>query len=327
MKTRRPVGLSAPGQRDTLIGRSIRVALPWRWFKVCTVKMKLFGLLIAILVTLVCTASAQVTVNLTLQQDQFLPGEALPVAVHITNQSGQPLHFGADPDWLTFSVEAEDDFIVGKNSDPPVQGEFNLDSSQVATKRVDLEPCFNLKQAGHYRIIATVRIKDWNTEIASPPKGFDVIDGAKLWSQVFGVPLPAGVSNRPPEVRKYTLEEANYLRSQLRMYVRVSDESGATVYKVRPIGSMVSFSQPEAQLDQLSNLHVLYQSGASSFLYSVINPNGDLVSQEIYDYFDVRPRLRVGNDGSIRVLGGVRRVRPQDIPQVRPPDQLSAPAK
>jgi hypothetical protein len=289
--------------------------------------MKLLGLFIAILVAPVFTAPAQVTVNLTLEQDQFLPGEALPVAVHITNQSGQSLQFGAEPDWLTFSVEAADDFIVVKNSDPPVQGEFSLDSSQVATKRVDLEPCFDLKRAGHYRIIATVRIKDWNTEITSPPQGFDIIDGAKLWSQVFGVPLPAGVSNRPPEVRKYTLEEANYLHSQLRMYVQVTDESGAIVFKVRAIGPMVSFSQPDAQLDRLSNLHVLYQSGAASFLYSVINPNGDLTSQEIYDYLDVRPRLRVGNDGSINVLGGVRRVKPQPIPPIRTPDQSSAPAK
>lgn len=300
---------------------SFKIAMRRRRFRVCTVQMKLFGLLIAMVVASVFPVSAQVTVNLTLEQDQFLPGEALPVAVHITNQSGQSLHFGADPDWLTFSVEAEDDFIVVKNSDPTVLGEFNLDSSQVATKRVDLEPCFDLKRSGHYRIIATVRIKDWNTEITSSPRGFDIIDGAKIWSQVFGVPLPAGVSNRPPEVRKYTLEEANYLHSQLRMYVLVTDESGSTVFKVRAIGPMVSFSQPEGQLDRVSNLHVLYQSGAASFLYTVINPKGDLVSQEIYDYLDTRPRLRVGDDGNITVFGGVRRVKPQDIPPVRMPDQ------
>jgi hypothetical protein len=111
------------------------------------------------------------------------------------------------------------------------------------------------------------------------------------------------------------------------MYVRVSDESGATVLKVRAIGPMVSFSQPDAQLDRVSNLHVLYQNGASSFLYSVINPKGELVRQEIYDYFDVRPRLRVGDDGSITVFGGVRRVKPQTILPIRSPDQLSAPAK
>jgi len=82
--------------------------------------------------------------------------------------------------------------------------------------------------------------------VTSPPKGFDVINGARLWSQVFGVPLPAGVTNRQPEVRKYTLEEANYLHSQLRMYVRVSDESGTTVFKVRPVGPMVSSASRSA---------------------------------------------------------------------------------
>jgi hypothetical protein len=291
------------------------------------VQMKLFWLILGLAVTPVLSASAQVTVSLTLDQDQFLPGESLPVAVHITNQSGQPLHLGADPDWLTFSVEAADDFIVDKNADPPVQGAFELDSSQVATKRVDLQPYFDLKRPGRYQITATVRIKDWNTDVSSPPRGFDVISGAKLWSQVFGVPLPAGVSNRPPEVRKYTLVEANYLHSQLRMYVQVSDESGATVFKVRPIGPMVSFSQPEEQLDRASNLHVLYQSGAASFLYSVINPAGDIVRQEIYDYLSVRPRLHIGDDGSITVFGGVRRVKPQDIPSVHSPNALNAPAK
>lgn len=278
-------------------------------------------------VTSILNAPAQVTVSLTLDQDQFLPSEALPVAVHITNQSGQTLHLGADPDWLTFSVEAADDFIVVKKSDPPVQGEFELDSSQVATKRVDLEPYFDLKRPGHYRISATVHIKDWGVDITSPPRGFDVISGAKLWSQVFGVPLPSGVTNRPPEVRKYTLEEANYLHSQLRMYVQVSDESGAIIFKVRPIGLMVSFSQPEAQLDRFSNLHVLYQSGATSFLYTVINPSGNIVRQEVYDYLNVRPRLRVGDNGSITVYGGVPRVQPQEIPPVIPPVESSAPAK
>jgi hypothetical protein len=154
-----------------------------------------------------------------------------------------------------------------------------------------------------------------------------VVDGAKLWSQVFGVPPPPGVTNRPSEVRKYTLEEANYLRAQLRMYVQVSNESGTIIFKVRPIGPMVSFSQPEEQLDQFSNLHILYQNGAASFIYSVVNPNGDLVRQEVYDYLNARPRLQVGDDGSITVFGGVRRVKPQDIPPVKSPEELNAPAK
>lgn len=289
--------------------------------------MKFFWLSLGLAALPIFSVSAQVTVSVTLDQDEFLPSEPLPVAVHITNLSGQTLHFGANPDWLTFNVEAEDNFIVVKTANPPVQGEFKLDSSEVATKRVDLAPYFDLKRPGHYRIIATVHIKDWNTDVVSAPKGFDIVNGAKLWSQVFGVPLPAGVSNRPPEVRKYTLEEANYLHSQLRMYVQVSDESGAIIFKVRAIGPMVSFSQPEAQLDRASDLHVLYQSGASSFLYSVINPDGNILRQETYDYLNVRPRLRVGANGDITEYGGVQRVKPQPVPSLKSPDEISAPAK
>ena len=114
------------------------------------------------------SASAQVTVDLVLDQDQFLPTETLPVAVRITNRSGQPLHLGADADWLTFRVESVNGSVVVKKAEVPVQGEFDLGSSQVATKRVDLAPYFVLTRQGDYRVTATVRIKDWGVEIPSP---------------------------------------------------------------------------------------------------------------------------------------------------------------
>ncbi|HYA79243.1 MAG TPA: hypothetical protein VED19_01885, partial [Candidatus Nitrosopolaris sp.] len=214
-----------------------------------------------------------------------------------------------------------------KNSDVPVTGEFDLESSQMAIKRVDLAPYFVLSQVGHYRIIATVRIKEWDAAAASPSKGFDVIHGAKLWSQDFGLPVPAGMTNSAPEVRRYSLVEANYLRSQLRLYVQVSDETEARVFKVSAVGPLVSFSQPETQLDRRSNLHVLYQSGARTFTYAVVNPNGDITQREVYDYYDSRPRLSVNDNGDVGVVGGVRRVKPAELPQVVPPNAVPMPAK
>ena len=87
--------------------------------------------------------------KLSLEQDQFLPGETLPVTVQVTNNSGQTLHLGADADWLKFSVESADDsFVVMKNADPPVVGAFDLGSSEVATKRVDLAPYFVMTPRG-----------------------------------------------------------------------------------------------------------------------------------------------------------------------------------
>src|SRR5204863_2654674 len=98
----------------------------------------------------------------------------------------------------------------------------------------------------------------------------------------FGVPKSAGASNSPPEVRKYMLLEANYLRTQLKLYFRLSDASGKL--KVFPIGPMISFGQPEAQVDRASNLHVLYQNGPHSFSYTAINPGGTVIGRRTYDY-------------------------------------------
>jgi len=273
------------------------------------------------LLTLI-NAPAQVSVEVVLDQEQFLPSESVPVAVRITNRSGQTLHLGGDANWLTFDVESADSFVVVKKSEVPVTGEFDLDSSQMATKRVDLAPYFVLSQVGRYRVTATVRIREWDARVVSPAKAFDVINGAKLWSQDFGLPVPAGVTNRAPEVRCYTLIEANYLRSQLRLYVQVSNESGTEVFKVSAVGPLVSFSQPEAKLDRLSNLHVLYQNGAQAFTYTVVNPDGDVIRQETYDYFNSRPRLSVNDNGDVTVVGGVRRVKPSELPPVKPPNEV-----
>jgi hypothetical protein len=272
-------------------------------------------------------AAAQVSIQVVTEQDQFLPSETMPVAVKITNRSGQPLHLGVYPNWLTFDVEADDGFIVVKNAEVPVLGEFDLGSSQVATKRVDLKPYFNLTRPGRYQITATLRIKDWGLEMASKPKPIDVISGAKVWSQSFGLPVPAGMSNSAPEVRKYTLEKANYLRSQLRLYVQVSDASESHVFNVIPLGKMVSFGDTEAQLDRVSNLHVLWQSGSSFFTYAEVNPDGGLVKHEIFDYVTARPRLSMGDDGTVTVVGGVRRLTPAELPMVKTPDELPPPAR
>ncbi len=286
--------------------------------------MKTFSLILVLAVLTFARAGAQVTVVIELDQDQFLPSETVPVAVKITNRSGQTLHLGVNPDWLTFNVESEDNSVVVKSGEVPALGAFELGSSQVATKRVDIAPYFGITRPGRYRLIATLRIKDWGAEITSQPKNFDVISGAKLWSQDFGVPVPAGATNTTPEVRKYSLLKANYLSSQLRLYVQVSDSLEAQVFKVIPIGKMVAFSDPEMQLDRYSNLHVLWQSGASYFTYAVVDPSGQLVEQNIFDYVKTRPRLNMKIDGTVLVVGGVRRTKPQAMPMVLAPNELPA---
>jgi hypothetical protein len=289
--------------------------------------MKLTGLTLGLALAPLLPVSAQVTAEVTLEQEQFLGGEALPAAVRVTNRSGQTLHFGSEPDWLTFLVESRDGFIVVKNGEVPVLGEFTLESSKVATRHVDLAPYFALPRPGRYHVTATVRVKEWDATLTTQPKSFDIIQGAKLWSQDFGVPAAAGVTNQLPEVRKYTLQQANYLRTQLRLYLRLTDAAESKVIKVFSLGPMVSFSQPEPQLDQFSNLHLLYQNGARSFSYIVVTPDGDVVVRQTHEYANSRPRLQIDRDGKFVVAGGMRRVSSNDVPAPKSPPEEVKPAQ
>lgn len=259
--------------------------------------------------------SAQVTVEVLTDQDEFLPGEAIPVIARITNRSGQTLALGRDKGWLKFSIEARDGYVAFKNGDAPVAGEFTLQSSERANVRVNLAPYFQLPKAGHYTITATVAIPEWKREISSDPKGFDVIQGARIWEQEFGVPKAPGDTNAIPEMRRYALQEANYLRSRLTLYVQVTDDVGR-INKVLPLGPMVSFGQPDPRVDKMSNLHVLYRNGPNTFSYTVINPDGDIIIRQLYD-FTSQPRLLPDNKGGFVVVGGTRRLTRNDIPSLK----------
>src|SRR5436305_13943565 len=93
-------------------------------------------------------ASAQLSLELKLDQDQFLPGESIEVGVRITNFSGQTLHLGKDNDWLRFTIEGRDNYIVPGSVDVPVQGEFDVESSTVVTRRVEVAAYFALTRPG-----------------------------------------------------------------------------------------------------------------------------------------------------------------------------------
>ena len=258
-------------------------------------------------------SAAQVSVEVVVEQEQFLRDEALPVKVRITNRSGQALRFEREGEWLAFAVESLDGHVVSRLAEVPSLDGFTLESARVATREVDLARCFDLNQPGRYTVTANVKINEWKDEVPGQAKGFEVVRGTKLWEQEFGVPTNSGT----PEARRYTLQQANY-RKQLRLYLRLTDLSEQRVFRVFPLGPLVSFSQPEVQMDKSSYLHVLFQTGARSFLFHVINPEGDVMVRQTYDYTASRPTLRSTEEGRIFVAGGARRMAKSDLPAPLP---------
>jgi hypothetical protein len=255
--------------------------------------------------------SAQVTVEIFTDQDEFLPGEAIPVVARITNRSGETMSFGHQKGWLKFAISAKEGFVAMRQGDIPIDNEFTLQSSEYANVRLNVAPYFQLDKTGHYKITATVSVPEWKKTFNSEPKNLDIIKGARVWQQEFGVPK-TGDSNTEPQLRIYALQEANYLRSRLMLYAQVTDSDGR-INSVTPIGPMLSFGQPEGKVDKNSNLHILYQNGPRSFNHSVVNPDCQLIKREFYDYTS-RPHMVADSNGNISIEGGTRRVTHEDLP-------------
>jgi hypothetical protein len=259
-------------------------------------------------------AQAQVRIEIRFDGEQYIANEPLIANVRIVNDSGVTLRLGDDPDWLSFAIETMEGPYARQLRLPNVAGAFELESSHTATKRVDLAPCFNLTQSGKYKVVATVKVPAFKTTFASPGKVFFIVSGSRMWEKQFGVPpnIAPPDSNGLPELRKYILIQA-MSGSSTKFYVRVTDAQENNI-RVIPIGTLISFSRPEPQLDKWSNLHVLYQIGARSFVYFVVNPEGLLIAREIHEITDTRPTMVENDEGRIMIKGGVRRPSVDDVP-------------
>jgi hypothetical protein len=58
---------------------------------------------------------------------------------------------------------------------------------------------------------------------------------------------------------------------------------------------------------------VLYQIGAHSACYIVLNPDGEIIKRQTYD-FSTRPRLHFNEEGIVEVAGATRREKADDLP-------------
>ena len=265
----------------------------------------------ALALAFVSSAFAQVTAEITFEQEHFLRSESLPLRLRISNFSGQTLNFG-EADWLSFTVQGREGNTLSRTGEIPLPKPFTLESSKTVSLRMDLMPYFKISEPGHYSVTAKIRLPQIEREVLTDAKTFDIVSGVTLWEREVGLP-----GTTPPVVRKFALQQATFLKEQ-RLYVRLTDRNEAKIFRVLPLGLLTSFSPPESAVDHSSQLHVLFQTGPHHFLYSVITPDGEHIIRQTWDYAgESRPRLRNEDDGRVIVSGGVRRILLSDLPPPR----------
>lgn len=285
----------------------------------CSMKATFLGLLMVL--TSVTGLQAQLTatpaqtqplkVQLTTEHTQFIAQEPMEITIRVLNYTGEALQLnGSDPEWITFSVEA-----LGNKSLVRQAAPLDVDRSippvgtgMMATVRVGLVPQFEISKAGRYKIVARVKAGRWG-EITSEPYFIDIVPGITMWEQEFGVPNAEG---KEPEMRKYKLIQSRNMDAPV-IYVKVTDIYESRVFGLSALGKMVTQPTPEQITDRANRLHVLHQSGAKSFTYSMINYDGTVLLRMRYEYTDTRPRLRANENGDIIISGGIRVKSEYDI--------------
>lgn len=281
--------------------------------------LKRIGIIGALVLGAVFGLQAQVEVSLEFKKDFFLAHEEMIAEVKIVNFSGRTLTFGQDQDWLQFTVESRNEFPVEKSGDLDIVETFEVPNASRGIRRVHLVPTYKIDKPGRYRITAFVSVPELNMTKATPPVEIGLLSASVIWERPVGVVINEADPSAPISVRKYFLMRAVNEKS-IDLYVKVTDQYEKDIFGVYTLGNIVSFGEPERQVDRFSNLHVLMQNGARTFRYTIVKPDGKVLLRQKWAYSNTRPQLSLGNDGLIQVKGGGRQASFEDIPT---PEQIN----
>ena len=193
---------------------------------------------------------------------------------------------------------------------PPYDPDLKLRSITVPAGKtvknsVDLTPLFPIRDLGEHRVRADLYFAEADRYSYSNYVTFDLISGKTIWRQTVGVPGDRG------DLREVSLL-THQLTDRLLLYVRVRSANGDTVYVTRPLGRLViTGREPEEMLDRDNTLHVLQEAIPGAFLYTVVNVDGERLTQQAYNRVGAsRPTLVKSESGTVEVRGGQIQIAP-----------------
>lgn len=245
---------------------------------------------------------AQVQVDLKFSRSQYIAYEPLTATVAITNRAGRDidLQTAEGQEWFGFEVMRGSGELVSasrQNAFDPL----HLVAGQTVTRRIDLTPLFQVSDFGTYHVRAHVYFADIGRYFYSPTRAVEVMTARPIWKQTVGVPDATPTSG---EMRTYSLL-TNRFSDHTLLYVRVEDESRGLVYATFPLGSMIAFDEPRAEIDAQNRLHVLHCTSPRTWSSATVGLDGRLIARETLLETRSRPHFKRETNGDVAVIGGM----------------------
>lgn len=254
-----------------------------------------------LLLSFVGAAFGQVQVDLKFRRLQYIAYEPLLATVAITNRAGRDIDLrNADgQEWFGFEVTRNEGESVGgaKSAEMPP---LHVGMGETVTQKINLTPLFPMEDFGNYHVRAHVYFADLGRYYYSPARVVEVTSARPIWKQSVGVPDASSESGR---TRTYSLM-TNRFSDHTSLYVRVEDEGRGMVYATYPLGRIISFDEPHAEIDRANKLHVLYCSAPRTWAYAKVGLNGELLAHSTLLETTTRPHFRRSDNGEVVLAGG-----------------------
>lgn len=258
--------------------------------------------MLACLCFIATSAVAQIQVDLKFTRLQYIAYESVVANLTITNLAGRDvdLHDENGQGWFGFEVTGDEGRSIAPISN--IQNEpLNVAAGKRVTRKINLTPLFGVHDFGTYHVRAHIYFADLNKFYYSPTKVFEVSDARPIWQKTVGVPEGTSAHGN---ARTYSLM-TNRFPDHTSLYVRVENKDSGMVYSTFSLGQIIAFDQPQAELDQSNQLHILYCAAPRSWGYARVGLNGELLSRASFSETKTRPRLVHSDDGVVKVAGGL----------------------
>lgn len=273
-------------------------------------------LLLSLAVAAVATASAQITVDLSIKRRLFIAHEPLVATVTVNNMSGRDITLADTPQmpWFSFQVNGKAERII-----PPRNPNYSLEPLEIKAggsmrRSVNLTELYEIGDYGIYRIRANIFFAETQKFFSSRPTAIEITEGRLLWKRVVGSPAD-------DSLRNFTLL-AHQQGEYTVLYVRTEDRENGVVYSTHELGRMLEGQPPSMEFDVANNLYVLQLIGQRDYLLSKISINGEYLGQTRYTAPKSRMYMRKLDDGQLQVVGG-RRVEEIAQNPANPPAKIS----
>lgn len=216
-------------------------------------------------------AVAQIDVRLQMSRTTFVAGEPVPVAISVTNNSGQDLVFQGNNrlGWIDFNVTSNRGVPMTPIGQPTF-GAVKIPLGQTMTKTIDLALLFPMQAMGNYSVYGVVRMPgQTNDGFISNRLIFNINTARPYWSQKVG-------NSREFRVMNFNGGKKNML------YAQVMDTRKGIPLQTHSLGEVLMFRKPSVALDNRQVMHVFYLIGPTTWAHARVSSDGKLLGRELH---------------------------------------------